>query len=253
MTANILLGSDKEGLGPHATLLASIMRRTSVPVNVRCYYRGRDMPKSFSINGLSVEFVPPNESPVGTYPELITQPCLDRFLGIRDCDRWDKALVLDWDQLFLCDIAEVFYRDLGDSLVGARLDEENIMVRANHWLRRTLPKRYENKSSHRWVWLGAMLNLSVMRAENFWEKFLVIQQDLKFEEQITLSLAVEGRVAEWPVRMNHVIEWDGQPQDGEAILHYTMGNKPWHNNGVPGIEFWQEEQTTWGQLRHGHW
>ena len=101
--AKIILGTDDVGLEPHATLVASIVRRSTIPVHVRCFYRGPKIPPDFTVPGLKVEFFEVHSELDGDFPSHVTQPCLDRFLGLRDFDDWDTALVLDWDQLFLLD------------------------------------------------------------------------------------------------------------------------------------------------------
>lgn len=248
--AKIILGTDDCGLEPHATLVASILRRSSIPLWVRCYYRGASMPSGFEVPGLRVEFFPAESDLTGIFPAHVTQPCLDRFLGIRDFTDWDEALVLDWDQIFLMDVAEIFNLNLGDSLIGARLDERSIESAAREWLSRQLPDTLGILAQGKWPWLGVMLNLKEMREIGFWQRFEAIQRALGLEEQLALALAVEGKVTPWPIRYNCVYQWDGEPRS-DAVLHFTMPVKPWHGQGIPGEDLWWTERSSWEGLRSG--
>lgn len=256
MTANILLGADEKGMTPHATLIASIMRRSSIPVHVRCYCRMDIIPRNFKVRNLTVEFLPVRDALAGAFPAHVTQPCLDRFLGIRECDDWDRALVLDWDQLFEMDIAEFFERDMKDNLIGAKLDHNTIGSALTQWFGRKIPSQYaEQAKTQKWPWLGCMLNLSKMRDESFWDKFVETHNSLGFEEQMTLAFAVDGSIDEWPPRYNSVFQWDGsiEKHNEGRVLHFTMPNKPWGKHKVPAQHIWERERSTWDDLVLGEW
>jgi len=250
MTAKIILGTDNKGLEPHATLVASILRRSSVPIHIRCYYRGSDKPSDFTAyqGWLKVEFLDVVNPLVGTIPAHITLPCFDRVSGVRDFTDWDKALMLDWDQLCLMDVAEFFKQDMGDNLMAARLDEETIIKAASEWFQRQLPSDLSHLYEAKWPWLGCMFNLSQMRAENTWEKIVGYQNKLGWEEQLSIALAVEGRIREWPYSWNCCPLWE-KPADWGFVLHYSTPRKPWDDPKMPAANIWWQEKTDWNDLR----
>lgn len=100
----LALSTDAKGHSYHATLIASILRRKEVPVHVRCWCRGF-LPDSFETGPLKVEFLPALEEVTGKYPGSSGPAAYDRLLVIQDCPDWDRCMVMDCDQLVLCDLA----------------------------------------------------------------------------------------------------------------------------------------------------
>ncbi|WP_200393098.1 glycosyltransferase [Roseibacillus ishigakijimensis] len=250
-TANILIATDDAGLEPHATVIASLVRRCTLPVHVRCYYRGHARPEDFERKGLKVEFLEPVKSPAGRFPAHVSQPAMDRFLGIRDCCDWDRALVLDWDQLVLTDVRPLFELDFGGHLLAARLWHKNLADAAWDWFRRRLPPEFEEAGQGEFFYLGPLLNLEAMREEGFWERFLAVQEAVGYEEQIALALAGQGRVLGLAAKWNLVPGWDRPGENPDGILHYTMPSKPWSHPGVEMAEYWHREQVSWEELKEG--
>jgi hypothetical protein len=114
---NIALSTDQRGFAINATLIASILRRASRPVHVRCWCRGF-LAESFETGPLKVEFLAASGEAPGKYPLLSGPAAYDRLLVIRDCPDWDRCMVMDYDQLVLCDLAPLFDLDLGDHLLA---------------------------------------------------------------------------------------------------------------------------------------
>jgi hypothetical protein len=85
----IALSTDAKGNPINATLIASILRRTKVPVHVRCWCRGF-LSESFESGPLKVEFIPTDEVVTGKFPSQSGPAAYDRLLVIRDCPDWDR-------------------------------------------------------------------------------------------------------------------------------------------------------------------
>jgi lipopolysaccharide biosynthesis glycosyltransferase len=252
-TVNILMGTDEAGFEPNATVLASIARRSSLPVHGRFYFRGESLPCNFAINNLIVEFFEPKGSPTAEFPDHVTQPAMDRLLGIRDFDDWDSALVMDYDQLCFADLSELFDDfDFEGQLLAGRFWGRSIADAAREWFGRALPVEYLREGEGDYFYMGPLLNLSLMRQENTWDRFLEVHEKLEMEEQLSLAVACEGRVKELEPKWNSVPDWDQPMEPLNCILHFTMPAKPW-NCEVNFGSFWFGEKISWSDLREGHW
>ena len=103
----LALSTDAKGHPYHATLIASILRRTALPVHVRCWCRGF-APESFERGPLKVEFIPTDEEVTGKFPGYVGPAVFDRLRVIRDAQDWDRCMVRNQDQLVRCDLAPLF-------------------------------------------------------------------------------------------------------------------------------------------------
>jgi hypothetical protein len=112
---SLALSTDAKGHSYHATLLASILRRTPLPVHVRSWCRVF-LPESFETGALKVEFIPVVEEVTGKYPGSSGPAAYDRLLVIGDGPDWDQCMVMDCDQLAL-----LFSMELGDYLLAAHM------------------------------------------------------------------------------------------------------------------------------------
>jgi hypothetical protein len=169
----LVLSTDTKGHPYLATLIASIFRRTSLSVHVRCWCRGF-LPESFETARLKVEFLPALDEVTGRYPGTSGPAAYDRLLVIRDCPDWDLCMVMDYDQLLLCDLAPLFEMDLGDHLLAAQMQGPgaDMAYAMRVRLKRPIPEGWEHLAKHPYFLMPSRLTLKAMREAGAWENFL---------------------------------------------------------------------------------
>lgn len=252
----IAISTDYSGYKFNATLLASIARRASKNVFVRCWCRGF-LPESFVAEKLTVEFLPTNEPVTGRYPQSSGPSAYDRLLVIRDCLDWDRSLIMDYDQVVFCDLAPLFELDMGDHLLAAHLQGPGVdmdyAMRA--WLQRPFPSNWEHVARYPYFLMPPMLNLAEMRRSGTWEKFQAAHEAFGMDEQLSLTAATEGRILPLEAKWNlfpglHI----GGNQVPDGVVHWCGWPKPWHEGAkVWRPELWESERCSWEQLRMGLW
>jgi hypothetical protein len=252
----LALSTDERGFAINATLIASILRRTERAVWVRCWCRGF-LPESFETGRLRVEFLPAVEEVTGRYPGTSGPAAYDRLLVIRDCPDWDRCMVMDYDQLVLCDLAPVFELELGDHLLAAHLQGPGVdMAYAMRvWLKRPMPTGWEHVASHPYFLMPPMLNLKAMRDAGTWENFLRAHAAFGADEQLSLTAATEGRTLPLDRKWNLFPQLHLAPDEvPEGVIHWSGWPKPWHPDAkVWRPDLWLAEQVSWEHLRLGIW
>ena len=252
----LALSTDQRGFAYNATLIASILRRTGRAVWVRCWCRGF-LPESFETGRLRVEFRPAVEEVTGKYPWTSGPSAYDRLLVIRDCADWDRCMVMDYDQLALCDLGPLFDLDIGDHLLAAHMQGSGVdMAYAMRvWLKRPMPEGWEHVAGHPYFLMPPLMNLKAMREAGTWEQFLKSHAAFGADEQLSLTAATEGRTLPLPAKWNlfpklHIRE--GEVPEG--IIHWSGWPKPWHKDAkVWRPDIWEAERATWEHLRMGIW
>ena len=256
MTIQLALSTDERGFSYNATLIASILRRTQLPVHVRCWCR-EFLPDSFETGRLRVEFLPAVEPVTGRFPGSSGPSAYDRLLVIRDCPDWDRCMVMDYDQLVLCDLAHLFELDLGDHLLAAHMQGPGVdMAYAMRvWLKRPMPEGWEHVASHPYFLMPPVLNLRAMREAGTWETFLQAHAAFGADEQLSLTAATEGRSLPIDRKWNLFPRLHIGPDDvPEGVIHWSGWPKPWHKGAkVWRPDIWLAEQVGWEHLRMGIW
>ncbi|WP_367871111.1 glycosyltransferase [Luteolibacter sp. Populi] len=268
----IAISSDAKGHGNSATLIASILRRTEQPVQVRCWCRGY-LPESFESGALKVEFFPAEEEVTGRYPGHVPQAVFDRLRIIRDGVDWERCLIMDHDMIALCDLAPYFAENFEGNLLMGRLFGPGNTLGVQMKQRGGLPEGWKHAESHPYFFMGPMMNLAAMRSEGIWDKLLEAHAAIGQDEQLSLTAACGGRTKGVSKRWNIVPQWDGLasaviPRSGraevggipflngipEGIIHWTGGSKPWQRGTkVWRSDLWESERTSWEHLRAGIW
>src|SRR5262245_20202000 len=100
----IAFSSDLRGFARNATVIASVLRRTSARLWVK-FVCQKFLPPSFETGRLKVEFIPADKERTGRYPGYVGSAVFDRLQVIRDAVEWDRCLIMDHDQVALCDLA----------------------------------------------------------------------------------------------------------------------------------------------------
>lgn len=253
---NIALSTDARGHEYHATLIASILRRTEWNVHVRCWCVGF-LPVSFEQGRLKVEFLPSTGDQANKYPSQSGPAAYDRLLVIRDCADWDRCMVMDYDQLVLCDLAPLFEMDLGDHLLAAHMQGPGVDMEyaMRVWLKRPMPAGWEHCGTNPYFLMPPLMNLKAMREARTWETFLKAHAAFGADEQLSLTAATEGRTLPLDKKWNlfprlHIAA--GEVPRG--VIHWSGWPKPWHKNAdVWRPDIWEAERCSWEHLRHGWW
>jgi histo-blood group ABO system transferase len=232
------------------------LRRASRPVWVRCWCRGF-LPESFEVGSLRMEFLRAEEEVSGKYPAMSGPAAYDRLRVIRDCEDWDRCVVMDYDQLVLCDLAPLMDLEMGDRLLAAHLQGPGVDMSyaMRVWLKRPMPEGWEHVASHPYFLMPPVMNLKAMREAGTWEKFLRAHEAFGADEQLSLTAATEGRTMALEKKWNlfpklHIPE--GEVPAG--VIHWSGWPKPWHRGAkVWRPDIWESERTSWEHLRMGIW
>jgi len=253
---SISLSSDVRGYPAHASLIASVLRRSGCSLAVR-YWCKNFCPPGFQSGRLSVEFIRADSELPGRYPVGANGAVFDRLRVIDQCPDWDKCLIMDYDQIAFCDLAPLFEMDLSDRLLAAKMQgpEVDMAFAMRHWIRRPFPAGWEHTASHPYFSMGPLLNLKEMRKARTWERLLAAQKAFLADENLALVAATEGRTMEfdrkWNLFLPHEVEPDGVP---EGVVHWLGWPKPWHEDAkVWRPELWESESCSWEHLRMGLW
>lgn len=243
---NIVMATDACGLEPNATVLNSLMSHSTCSVHVRIFVR--DLPAtSLDLGRLKIDFIQTPEAlrMDGKFPKHVpSQAAFDRMAAIKYCDDWDRALIFDYDQLVVGDIAELFAMDMGKNLAAGRIWHARLADASQDWFGRSLPYLYRHCADYRFLMFGPLLNLREMRAQGTFEKLQHSQKIANTEEQIAFHVACEDRVMAIPEKYNIVPMWDGCSEDA-AVLHFTGERKPWLDPAMKGAELWRQYQISW--------
>lgn len=273
---HIALSTDLKGFAYCATLIASIARRTTSNIHIKCWCR-KFLPKSFEVRHLKVDFFRQDEEIGGSYPGHVPGAVFDRLRVIPEATDWERCLIMDHDMIVLCDLADYFAEDFEGNLLMGRLFGEGNTLGLQVSQRGGLPEAWKDTSWHPYFYMGPMMNLKMMREVGTWEKLLDAHSAIGFDEQISLTAACDGLVKGVSPRWNIVPQWDklseienhfgGYPR-GEAIykkiplingipsgiIHWTGGYKPWsHGTRVWRHDIWEAEKSSWEQLQEGNW
>jgi hypothetical protein len=252
----IAISSDLRGFGYNASLIASVVRRASVGVHVRCWCRGFSQ-QSFETGHLKVEFIEAAGEIPGRFPGYVGPAVFDRLRVIRDCPDWDRCLIMDYDQVAFCDLAPLFEMDLGDRLLAAKMQGPGVDLAfaMREWIRRPIPDGWEDAAEHPYFSMGPLLNLAEMRKAGTWEKLMAAQEAFQADENLALVAATEGRTMDFDRKWNlfppHEVS-DTELPDG--VVHWLGWPKPWHEDSkVWRPELWESERCSWEHLRMGLW
>lgn len=160
---------------------------------------------------------------------------------------FQRVIYIDCDVVLVSDIAELYFTDMGDSIIAAVPDECIPSVPAfveyvDRWVGVTADK-YINSGV-------LVMNLAEFREAGIFDSFAEAVEgenpDTVAPDQDYLNALCHGRI--------HYLggEWNKQPNEQNPIpvsqlklIHYNMFKKPWHYTDVLyGEEFWRVARTT---------
>ena len=254
-TINIALSSDARGYSAHATLLASILRRTRRKVWIKYWCRDF-LPENFEVGQLKVEFFNVVNERDGVYPGHVTPAVFDRLEVIREAPEWERCLVMDYDMLVTCDLGEYFDEEFEGNLLMGRLWDAKLSDAQILWRGAEFPEEWEHTKDYPYFYMGPMMNLAAMRKAGTWDKLIAAHEAFFAEEQIALTAATDGKVKGVDRKWNMLSRELSESELPEGVIHWTGWPKPWTWGAGEGVwrpEVWESERCSWDELRAGEW
>ena len=252
----IALSTDACGHEFNATLIASILRRTESDVHVRCWCMGF-LPESFEVGKLKVEFLPSGSLTSGRVPSYVGSAVFDRLKVIQQCDDWDRCLILDYDQLALCDLEPLFLMDMGEHFLAAKHHGNGIDLQfaMDHWTLKPIPDGWTHAAKNPYFSMGVLLNLKAMRAAGIWDDLVNVQNAFQLDENLALVAACRGKTISFETKWNLFPDQDIRVDEvPEGVIHWLGWPKPWHSEAkVWRPDIWEAERCSWEHLRNGWW
>jgi hypothetical protein len=92
-------------------------------------------------------------------PHVAAGPTFDRIAALAYCTDWDRALIVDYDQVAVGDLAERFSMDLTGAIGAARFWHETLGSAARHWFGSELPTRWTDCEAYQHINMGPLVNL----------------------------------------------------------------------------------------------
>lgn len=161
--------------------------------------------------------------------------------------QYDKAIYLDSDTIVLTDVAELYNINLKKNLLGAVSDGA---VQAIEVFQEYVEKVVGVSDHNNYFNAGVLLmNLKELREHKLQEKFIYLLERLKYEvaqDQDYFNRICKGRVKILDDKWNTMpIMGEKKNKDDLKIIHYNLGTKPWHFDGVMYEDyFWKYAKMT---------
>ena len=159
---------------------------------------------------------------------------------------YDKAVYIDSDTVVLGDIAQLYYKDLGENYVGAA--NEQVMLQVDvygEYVEKVLGidrKNYFNAGL-------LLINCKAFRENSILEKFVALLDTYTFvvtQDEDYLNLLCKDKVLwleqQWNTEVFGEIAYE---ENTFLMLHYIMVSKPWHYKDCRfGEYFWKYAKET---------
>ncbi len=161
--------------------------------------------------------------------------------------QYNKAIYLDCDIIVLGDISELYNQELGDNLLAAAPDD---VIQTTKVFQEYAEKVVGVSSYRNYFNAGILLmNLDEFRKFNFQEKFLYLLETIKFvvaQDQDYLNRLCKGKVKIIDKGWDRMpIATDNMPIENIKIIHYNLGQKPWHYDNIQYQDyFWEYAKKT---------
>lgn len=153
---------------------------------------------------------------------------------------YDKILYLDCDIIVLGDISKLYFTDLEDNAIGGVVEQFILHSPIfSHYTKEAIgidSKNYINS--------GIMLmDLAKLRELQIEEKFVDLINSYNFDvidpDQAYINYLCQGKIKYLPVSWNRT-PLESVDCENPNIIHYALGEKPWHNDKVYLAEhFWE--------------
>ncbi len=161
--------------------------------------------------------------------------------------RISKAIYIDCDIILKRDIADLYFVDIGDNILGAVTDESVVNVSefrdyVEGWVG-VEPQRYFNSGV-------LLMNLGAFRKNKISERFSELIKKYNFDtiapDQDYLNYLCRGKIYYLPTVWNkQPIVNDEVEYEDINLIHYNFSAKPWHYKDVMYAEdFWRVAVST---------
>ncbi|MCK9273229.1 hypothetical protein M0P65_06850 [Candidatus Gracilibacteria bacterium] len=148
-----------------------------------------------------------------------------------------KILYLDLDIVVNADLNKIFNLKIGSRGISGKSSlNKNVLYNMSF---KTLNTEYKTLNA------GVLLmDLEILRKNNFTEKFLNIVKEHPYIDQVIINLYLEGEYEEIPAEYNIFNDQDDHllKTHDDFILHYVGSGKPWNGN-VSNKIIWGELET----------
>ncbi|MBR0372883.1 glycosyltransferase family 8 protein [Candidatus Saccharibacteria bacterium] len=158
--------------------------------------------------------------------------------------QYDKGIYIDSDTILVGDIGELFDIELGDSVIGARIDPKVAMVpEFVRYVENAL-----NVPADDYVNSGVLLmDLKKLRKLHYITKMTDLireyDADLVAPDQDYLNVILKGKIMKLDKVWN--LQPEGEDPKGAKLLHFNLSKKPWYHDDVNSGElFWESARGT---------
>lgn len=158
--------------------------------------------------------------------------------------QYEKGIYVDADTIFTGDVGKLFDTDLGEKVIGARVDPKvQVVPDFVAYVEKAVgvpAKEYVNSGV-------LLMDLKKLRKLHYITKMTDLikkyDADLVAPDQDYLNVILKGQI------LHLGREWNCQPEGenvkGAKLLHFNLSKKPWFNDDVNcGEKFWEAARGT---------
>lgn len=252
----IIMASDVTGIVPNATAISSILKHTDRNVHVRLFSRDF-LDYNIQIDRLKIEIIntPENLRLEGHIPDhIMAKDVYDRFVAMKYCTDWDRGFILDYDQVVIGNIDELFELDFEGNLLAGNVSDVNLGYATEEWFKIKIPETYEFTRNYKVYYFGILLNLKQLQKEKIFDDFRRCVETNYMNDYLGLFTVCQDRVLEIPSKFGVLTHWNEEkiPRD-IRIIHFNGEEKPWDNFCIPFSEMWYKNYLSWKALTQGQW
>lgn len=255
-TVTIVMASDVRGIIPNATTIASVLRNTDRDVHVRMFSRDfKDQKIRHDRLVLEIINTPDKFRLDGSLPNHIaTGEAYDRITALAGYTDWERALILDYDQVVVGNIDFLFDVDFEESLFAGVNLNKSLKFASEKWFHEEVHPDYVNTSNYSVYAFGVLLNLTQFHKEDIFNIFQRCIKKTKTNDYIGLFMSCSNKALDLKHKFNVFthLETHKIPKD-IRILHFNGEQKPWNNYFIPFAEVWYQNHTSWKELTRNQW
>lgn len=230
----IAMASTLKDFKPYATLIASIARRTEMPVWVKFFSHGFSR-RSFASESLRVDFI-------GQADGAGHLAGIDfAYLAGESCG-WDRCIVMTSAYLALCDLAPWYTTPLHDHLLSARVTGRCPVDETRPEFN---PPTFQP---------GFIVNLQGLRGLVEARGFAAATAASGGDSLETLRSLVGDRIHEVGEEWCRLSKTLGDGDCPEELVHWEGRSRPWDGYAnIWGVKIWAGEKCSWEALQMNQW
>ena len=243
---NVLLSGDVNAEYVLPTLIASVVKNTDRFVHVRILCRGWDR-ATIETENLKVEFLNKEHD----FPNNKTTFCKsinDKTMYMSQIEDWDRCILMDWDNLVIKNLDDYYDTAFdGDEVITGIPSEKYLSQIAWGGAKPSDLLNAEELKGRACPIGGNVVDLKKCRHMGVFDKTEHIINTLEGQDHVALLVIFNDKIKRVDARYNRLL--GGQtirPLEGDVILHYDRGNKPW--DILRADNHWSDNYATWGDL-----